>query len=100
MLSTHSIKQDPTFVFVSHLSSLLKERGKTQKQLAEKTGLRPARISRLVHQRVVHKIVAETVIRICLTLSGWPRVKDQKKAKIGLDTLFSMKRVQQSELIS
>jgi len=97
MSSTHSQNRKQRFVFVSHLSALLKERGKTQKELAEATGLLPARISRLVNQRIVHKIVAETEIKICFTLSGWSRVIDRKKIPIGLDALFSMKRGQKSD---
>jgi len=92
MLSTHSQKREQSFVFVSYLSVLLKERAKTQKQLAEKTGLLPARISRLVNQKVVHKIVAETAIKICFALSHWPRLKDKKRVAVGLDALFSMRR--------
>jgi DNA-binding Xre family transcriptional regulator len=81
------------FVFISHLSTLLKERGKTQKELAEATGLRPARISSLVHQQIFHKIVADTSVAICFALSRWPRMKDRKKIGVRLDTLFSMKEV-------
>ena len=92
MSSTHSQKREQRFVFVSYLPELLKERGKTQKELADETGLLPARISRLVNQQIVHKIVAETEIKICFTLSGWSRVKDRKKIMIGLDALFSMKK--------
>ena len=93
MSSTHFQKRVRVFVFISHLSALLKERGKTQKQLAEATGLRPARISSVVHQQIFHKIVAYTSVAICFALSRWPRMKDKKRVAVGLDTLFSMKEV-------
>src|SRR5690242_6095886 len=92
MLSTHSKNTELRFVFISTLSNLLKERGKTQEELAQETALRPERISRLVHQRAVHRIFAETSIKVCLALSRWPRLRDHKKVSIGLDTLFLMRR--------
>jgi hypothetical protein len=92
MLSTHSKNTELRFVFISNLSSLLKERGKTQKELAAQTGLLPERISRLVHQRVVHRIFAETSIKVITVLSRWPRPKDRKRIQIGLDDLFLLKR--------
>jgi len=92
MLSTHSNKTDRSFIFVSNLLPLLKERGKTQRQLAEETGLSPERINRLAHQHVVRKIVADTAIKVCIALSKWPRMMDRKKVTVRLDALFPMRR--------
>jgi hypothetical protein len=91
MLSTKSRKKRQ-FALTSNLAALLKERGKTQEDLAVKTGLRPERISRLVHQHIVRRIFAETSIAICLAISAWPRLKDRKKVSIKLDALFPMRR--------
>src|SRR6185295_16996409 len=92
MLSSHSTKSSDSFVLVSNLLPLLRERGKTQKQLAEATQLRPERINRLAHQRVVQAIVVHTAIKVCLTLSKWPRLRDRKRVVVRLDALFPLKR--------
>jgi len=96
MLSTHPHIRNQSVVFVSNLLPLLKERGKTQDELSDKTGLSPDRISKLVHRRLVHRIVADTAIRVCLVLSGWPRVKDKQTIRVGLDALFTMKAEKKS----
>ncbi|MBI1974316.1 MAG: helix-turn-helix domain-containing protein [Candidatus Zambryskibacteria bacterium] len=88
MPSTHSTKSVEPFVFVSNLLPLLRERGKTQKDLALKTGLTKARISRLANQRIVQAIVTRTAIKICAALSDWPRINDQKRVGVRLDALF------------
>jgi transcriptional regulator with XRE-family HTH domain len=92
MLSTKSRKKGQ-FVLTSNLAALLKERGKTQEDLAVKTGLRPERISRLARQPIVRRIFAETSTAICLAVSVWPRLKDRKKVPIRLDALFPLRQV-------
>src|SRR5688572_13717675 len=79
-----------SFVIRSNLLPLLVERGKTQKELAEATGLRPERITRLVQQQVVHTIVTHTAIKLCVALSHWPRLSDGRKVIVRLDNLFPM----------
>lgn len=95
MISTSStqirIPQQP-FVLTSALLELLRERGKTQKELATATGLRPERINRLARHTVVRTIVSHTAIKICLALSEWPRRKDRRKVPVRLDKLFPIKR--------
>jgi len=92
MLSTPSRKEDRSFVFVSALNRLLKERGKNQTQLAAETGLSRERINRLARQIVVHTIVARTSLRICFALSSWPRLRDGTVVPVRLDTLYPLKR--------
>jgi len=92
MLSTDLKKSDQSFVIICNLLALLKERGKTQKQLATATGLLPERINRLAHQGIVSQIVTHTAIKVCLVLSNWPRLRDRKKVRIRLDALFPIKR--------
>ena len=90
MLSTQ-IQKTKKYVFVLNLLPLLKERGKTQEELSITTGLSTERVSKLIHQRVFQKIVANTAVRLCVVLSNWKCKKDQRKVDVGLDTLFSMK---------
>jgi DNA-binding Xre family transcriptional regulator len=91
MSSTNLKKSSPAFLFASELISLLRERGKTQKDLADETGLTPARINRIAKQRNVHTIVTSTAGKICIALSRWPRVRDRKAVTVRLDALFPMK---------
>ncbi len=88
-LSTVMKRFQQNFRVVSNLVPLLKERGRTQSDLAKATGLKPLRIYRTVRRRVVSRIVCDTAIRICLALSDWPRVRDRRKVRVRLDTLFS-----------
>jgi|SRR5678815_3476037 transcriptional regulator with XRE-family HTH domain len=91
MLSTPPKKRRQHFRFISALKSLLKERGKTQKELAEETGLTQSRVCRLVRKKSVHAIVASTALKICLVLSSWPRAKDGKRIAVRLDALYPLK---------
>ena len=92
MLSTAPRKQRQQFRFISALESLLKERGKTQKELAEQAGLSQSRVCRLVGKKSVHTIVASTAVKICLVLSSWPRTRDGKIVAVSLGALYPLKR--------
>jgi DNA-binding Xre family transcriptional regulator len=92
MLSTAPKNQRKKHRFVSSLGVLLKERGKTQKQLAQEADLTPSRVNRLIRKRSVHTIVANTALKVCLALSSWPRVKDGKIVTVTLDALYPIRR--------
>ncbi len=88
MLSTVITYQSKSLRVVSNLRALLRERGRTQRDLANETGLSPWRINRIVKRSVVTRIVCDTAVKICLALSSWPRLRDRRKVRVGLDALF------------
>src|SRR5213083_3063012 len=88
MLSTVITYQSRKFRVVSKLGALLKERGRTQRDLAKATELSPWRINRIIKRRVVTQIICHTAVKICLALSNWRRLRDRRTVRIGLDDLF------------
>src|SRR5689334_17047674 len=88
MLSTTITFQKKQYQVISRLPLLLKERGRTQQDLAEATGLTKVRISRLFHHRTIEKIVCSSSVKICLALSRWKRIKDGRRVSVRFDDAF------------
>jgi DNA-binding Xre family transcriptional regulator len=93
MLSTVITFQSRQYQVTSRLVELLKERGRTQKDLAKATGFTQVRIHRLTRRTTVQKIVCATAVKICFALSKWKRRKDGRKVRIRFDDLFRIETV-------
>jgi len=93
MLSTVITFQSKQYQVTSRLLALLRERGRTQKDLAKATGFTTIRIHRLAHQTTVRKIVCATAVKICFVLSKWKRRKDGRRVRIRFDDLFQIESV-------
>jgi DNA-binding Xre family transcriptional regulator len=91
MKSTRNKHIIPRLVVVSNLGTLLRERGISQKRLAQMTGISERAISRLKNRKVVKRIDCDTAVRVCLALSGAGRPADRAQSSIRLDALFPIR---------
>jgi DNA-binding Xre family transcriptional regulator len=91
MLSTRKKQIVHKYVVTSNLGALLKERGLTQKQLSQMTGISERAISRIKNRKVFRLIECDSAVRICLALSAKLAAGKRKKIPIRLDALFPIK---------